>query len=74
MAEVNEGLVPSGTAAPLQAADFTNTGELKTVSGELSLVVNSAQAARDFLTNKQWNLLWRDADLLFQAPRPMTIY
>jgi len=68
------GLEPSGTTSPLQGNDFTKTGELKNESGELSLVVNSAQAARSFLTNKQWNLLWRDADLLFQAPRPLTTY
>lgn len=47
------GLVPSGTGAPLQAADFTNSGELKTASGDLSLVVNSARVARSFLTNSQ---------------------
>lgn len=68
------GLVADGTAAPLSTMDFTKTGELKTLSGELSLVVQSAQAARDYLNNKQWNLLWRDADLLFQSPRPMTVY
>src|ERR1035441_3248346 len=68
------GLVSDGPAVPLQTSDFTATGELKEVSGELSLVITSAQAARDFLNNKQWNLLWRDADLLFQAPRPMTVY
>jgi hypothetical protein len=68
------GLESDGTAAPLQTQDFTDKGELKTTSGELSLVVNSAQAARDYLNTKQWNLLWRDADLLFQAPRPMTVY
>ena len=68
------GLIPSGNGAPLSGADFTNSGELKTVSSELSLVVNAAASARSFITNKQWNLLWRDADLLFQAPRPMTVY
>ncbi len=68
------GLEASGTGAPLQSADFDQKGELKNESGELSLVVNSAAAARSYLTNKQWNLLWRDADLLFQAPRPLTTY
>jgi hypothetical protein len=68
------GLEPSGTSAPLQNDDFDSKGELKNESGELSLVVNSAAAARSFLTHKQWNLLWRDADLLFQAPRPLTTY
>ena len=68
------GLEASGTGAPLQNSDLNSKGELKDAGGELSLVVNSAAAARSFLTNKQWNLLWRDADLLFQAPRPLTTY
>src|ERR1035437_1963547 len=62
----------------ITAESFTPSGDIKNVddglSVELALVVQSAQAARDFLLNKQWNLLWRDADLLFQAPRPMTAY
>jgi hypothetical protein len=61
-------------AATLNAQSFTNTGEIKTVNGDLALVVQSAKAAQDFLQNKQWNLLWRDADLLYQSPRPMTTY
>jgi hypothetical protein len=64
--------------ASLTGENFNKSGEIKEVKGDLSthlgLVVQSAQAARDFLLNKQWNLLWRDADLLFQAPRPMTVY
>lgn len=47
------GLEASGTGAPLQNADFNSKGELKDASSELSLVVNSAAAARSFLTNKQ---------------------
>jgi hypothetical protein len=71
---VGQGLVASGTGAPLQASDFNKEGELKTVSAALSLVTTSAQAARDSMSKNQWNLLWRDADLLFQSPRPMTVY
>lgn len=41
---------------------------------ELSLVVQSANSAKSFLEKKQWTLLWRDADLLYQAPRPLTVY
>jgi hypothetical protein len=66
--------IEAGGVVALTASDSNKKGELKTLGGELSLVVNSARAARDFLNNKQWNLLWRDADLLFQAPRPMTVY
>jgi hypothetical protein len=69
------GLIPDGNPQhQLSGEDFTTQGELKTLSGDLALVVQSAQKARDFLQNKQWTLMWRDADLLFQAPRPMTVY
>lgn len=58
----------------LVASSFNVAGETTALSDDLALVVQSAQAARDFLLNKQWNLLWRDADILFQAPRPMIVY
>ncbi len=62
---------PNGT---LTGADFTTSGELKTVNKELTLVVQSAAHAKAFIANKQWTLLWRDADLLYQSPRPLTVY
>jgi hypothetical protein len=46
-------------SAPLVANDFNQAGETKTVSADLSLVCGSAQAARDYCANNQWNLLWR---------------
>lgn len=69
------GLVQDGNHdARLTAQSFNNEGEILELSGDLALVMQSAKVARDFLTNKQWALLWRDADLLFQAPRPMSVY
>ena len=47
---------------------------MKTTSESLALVVQSAGQAEKFIQAKQWSLLWRDADLLFQSPRPMTVY
>lgn len=58
----------------LTQQDYTPAGEIKTVDGDLALVVGSASRAEDFISKKQWNLLWRDADLLIQSPRPMTTY
>ena len=49
-------------------------GETKTVDVDLALVVQSANLAKAFIANRQWTLLWRDADLLYQSPRPMTVY
>jgi hypothetical protein len=60
--------------AVLTGQDFKNDGTLKTVSNELALVVQSAAQAKAFIANRQWTLLWRDADLLYQSPRPMTVY
>lgn len=60
--------------ADLTRKDIDEQGMLKTESGELALVVGSAVKAEQFMTNKQWSLLWRDADLLYQSPRPMSVY
>jgi hypothetical protein len=60
MAVDSVGFVSDGNpSAPLVANDFNQVGETKTVSADLSLVCGSAQAARDFITNNQWNTLWR---------------
>lgn len=58
----------------LTREDFSAEGEIKDKSAELALVVQSASKAEQFITNKQWSLLWRDADLLYQSPRPMSVY
>lgn len=35
----------------------------------VQLTIQDAQRARVFLDQKQWNLHWREADVLYQAPR-----
>ena len=60
--------------ATLTTADFTADGELKNPANQLALVVQSASKAKAFLSNRQYTLLWRDSDLLYQSPRPMTVY
>jgi hypothetical protein len=66
----SEGPV-SGTLSP---EDYGKGSDLKSSNAELNLVVGAATKAINYVTSKQWNLLWRDADLLFQSPRPMTVY
>lgn len=58
----------------LKPEDYTSSGELSNTNAELSLVVGSASKAEDFISNKQWALMWRDADILFSAPRPMSTF
>ena len=58
----------------LTAEDYGPGAVLKTVDADLSLVCGSARRSESYITNKQWNLLWRDADLLAQSPRPLTVY
>lgn len=58
----------------LDASDYNSSGDLTNTHAELSLVVGSASRAEEFIANKQWSLMWRDADLLFQSPRPMSVY
>ena len=44
----------------LVAASFTPDGEIKEIAGDLALVVQSAQASKDFIKNKQWNKhMWK---------------
>ena len=65
-------VVSDGNAEQNITTESTNAaGELKSVDLELALVVQSARMSKAFIANKQWTLLWRDADLLFQSPRPM---
>jgi hypothetical protein len=40
-----------------------------TDDGAVQLVIQDAQKARIYLDSKQWNLHWREADVLFQSPR-----
>jgi hypothetical protein len=58
----------------LNEQDYKPSGELKTTDANVALVVGCAVAAEQFQANKQWNLMWRDSDLLFQSPRPMSVY
>ena len=75
MSEPNAVIVPDGNPnAQITAQSFTAAGETKTVDVDLALVVQSAALAKAFIANRQWTLLWRDADLLYQSPRPMTVY
>jgi hypothetical protein len=58
----------------LSVQDYNSSGELNSRSAELALVVGSARRSQNFIDDKQWSLLWRDADLLFQSPRPMSVF
>ena len=56
-------LVADGNpGAPLPVQAFGKDGDLP-IDLELSLVVQSAQMAKNFIGNRQWTLLYRDADL-----------
>jgi hypothetical protein len=57
----------------ITADDFGENGELKTKQAELALVLQSFQVASEWPANKQWTLLWRDADILYAAPRPQNL-
>jgi len=71
MAQIEKDGIAGGS---LQPADYGKGGDLTSKSAELTLVVGSAKQAEEWIANKQWALLWRDADLLYQSPRPMTVY
>ena len=58
----------------LQGTDFTAQGDLRRPEDIVALVKNSAELAESFIASKQWNLYFRDCDLLYQAPRPLETY
>src|SRR5271170_3924787 len=58
----------------LSPEDYGKGGELNSLQADLTLVTGSASKAEQFIVDKQWNLLWRDGDLLYQSPRPMSVY
>ena len=58
----------------LEGTDFTSQGEVKTLEDNLALVVGCATMAEAFVQNKQYNLRWRESDILFEAPQPFEVY
>jgi hypothetical protein len=60
--------------ALITATSSDKDGLMITKQSNLALVVQSAQESEKFIQAKQWALLWRDADLLYQSPRPMDVY
>jgi len=58
----------------ISVLDFKKGTTDLTPDKDLVLVVQSAVKAKAFIANRQWTLLWRDADLLYQSPRPLTVY
>lgn len=75
MADNNERIESDGVVrTTLDVKDYGKGSELKTLNADLALVVGSAMKSEQYITEKQWSLLWRDADLLYQSPRPMSVY
>ena len=50
-------------SAALTTESFNSQGDILTVSGDLALVIQSAQNAKAFIQNRQWSLLFH-IDLL----------
>ena len=72
--EISTPISDGNPFASITEASFTKAGETTGIDVDLALVVQSASQSKAFIANKQWTLLWRDADLLFQSPRPMSVY
>jgi hypothetical protein len=62
------------TEADLTPQDYNKQGDIINAGAEVNLVTGAASKAESFIQNKQYGLLWRDSDLLFQSPRPMSVY
>lgn len=62
------------TDARLTADSFDSAGTPVGVDEELTIVVNAKREAQDWLQSKKWMLLWQDADILYQSPRPLSVW
>jgi hypothetical protein len=51
------------TGADLTPKDYNTQGDITNKSAEVQLVLGAASRAEAFIQNKQYALLWRDADL-----------
>ena len=58
----------------LTSKDYNVQGDINNKEAEVALVVGSAANAEAYIQNKQYALLWRDSDLLWASPRPMSVY
>lgn len=58
----------------LNEQDYKLNGDLTNTGAEVALVIGAAGKAESFISSKQYSLLWRDADLLWNAPRPMEVF
>ncbi len=72
----NDGIIESDgpLQTTLQPEDYGKGEELNSFQADLTLVVGSAMKSEQYQVDKQYQLLWRDSDLLFQSPRPMSVY
>lgn len=70
-------LIDKGDTNPqkvLEGSDFTSQGDLKVKEDHVALVTGCAIMAEAWVQNKQYNLRWREADILFEAPQPFEVY
>ena len=58
----------------LVVTDYKSDGTLKNSDAEVSLVVGSASKAEAYIAGKQFALMWRDSDLLYNSPSPLSVF
>lgn len=62
------------STAPLTAERFDAIGTPTDADADVTLVLQAKQEAQSWLQSKKWILLWQDADILYQSPRPLSIW
>jgi hypothetical protein len=58
----------------LQDTDFNADGTTKTVSDDVSQVIQFVKDADSYLNSNLWKSGWKESDLLYQAPQPFTTF
>ncbi len=53
---------------------FDAMGAPSGLDAEVTLVVRARDEAQLWLQSKKWILLWQDADILYQSPRPLSVW
>ena len=62
------------TGQRFNAQAFNAAGTPTDLDAEVTLVVEAKREAQAWLQSKKWILLWQDADILYQSPRPLSVW
>jgi hypothetical protein len=60
--------------AALEVSDFTPDGTTDDAAADCALVLNTKRASDEYLATEKWKLMWTDSNVLYNSPRPLSMY